>query len=48
VVDAARRVEFLGRDGNLGDLPGAVARLEREVERLVPALGRMVQEMEEV
>jgi CheY-like chemotaxis protein len=37
-VDAARRLELIGKQGNLADAPQALADLERQLERLQPAL----------
>ncbi|HVW36380.1 MAG TPA: response regulator, partial [Pirellulales bacterium] len=37
-VDAARRLELIGKQGSLADAPQALADLERQLERLQPAL----------
>lgn len=37
-VDAARRLELIGKQGNLAGAPQALADLERQLERLQPAL----------
>lgn len=41
---AARRLEEIGRSGNLDRAPDALEELETEIERLVPALETLVEE----
>ena len=42
-VAAARRLEMMGRDGDLTEAPAACAALEEAIARLVPALTRLAQ-----
>ncbi len=42
-VDAARRLETMGRDGDLANAPAACVALEREIALLLPALIRLTQ-----
>ncbi|HEX9002914.1 MAG TPA: Hpt domain-containing protein, partial [Blastocatellia bacterium] len=41
-TDAARRLEEMGRSGNLSEAEAAYANLKREVERLIAALNALV------
>jgi two-component system sensor histidine kinase/response regulator len=41
--EAALRLEMIGRDGNLAEAEQACSRLEKEIDRLVPALGELYQ-----
>jgi HPt (histidine-containing phosphotransfer) domain-containing protein len=43
VVEAAARLEHIGREGDLGEAAAALEQLETAVTRLVPALAREVQ-----
>ena len=47
-VEAALRLETMGRDGDLTDAPAACAALEREIARLLPELIHLVQTSEPV